>query len=151
VLDAVGVTDTAAEAALVPLALVAVTVQLYSLLLVSFDTEIGLLVAVPVLVVVPVTHEAVYFAMVAPPLELGAVKVMLALTLPAVAAPMVGAPGTVFVGVTNTALEATLLPLALIALTVQLYSLSLVRLDMAIGLLVPVRILVVVPVTHEAV
>jgi hypothetical protein len=30
-----------------------------------------------------------------PPLELGAVKAMLALALPAVAAPMVGAPGTV--------------------------------------------------------
>ena len=30
-----------------------------------------------------------------PPLELGAVKPMLALALPAVAAPMVGAPGTV--------------------------------------------------------
>ena len=33
--------------------------------------------------------------MVAPPLELGAVKAMLALALPAVAVPMVGAPGTV--------------------------------------------------------
>ena len=33
--------------------------------------------------------------MVEPPLELGAVKAMLALALPAVAAPMVGAPGTV--------------------------------------------------------
>ena len=33
--------------------------------------------------------------MVDPPLELGAVKAMLALALPAVAAPMVGAPGTV--------------------------------------------------------
>ena len=30
-----------------------------------------------------------------PPLEVGAVKAMLALALPAVAAPMVGAPGTV--------------------------------------------------------
>jgi hypothetical protein len=33
--------------------------------------------------------------MVAPPLELGAVNAMLALRLPAVALPMVGAPGTV--------------------------------------------------------
>jgi hypothetical protein len=33
--------------------------------------------------------------MLAPPLELGAVKAMLALALPAVAVPMVGAPGTV--------------------------------------------------------
>ncbi len=59
--------------------------------------------------------------MVDPPLELGAVKAMLALALPAVAAPMVGAPGTVvLVGVTDTALEAALLPTALVALTVQL-------------------------------
>jgi hypothetical protein len=51
----------------------------------------------------------------------GAVKAMLALALPAVAAPMVGAPGTVIAaGVTDTALEATLLPLAFFALTVQL-------------------------------
>jgi len=55
-----------------------------------------------------------------PPLELGAVKAMLALALPAVAAPMVGASGTVFVGVTDTAPEATLVPLELVALTVQL-------------------------------
>ena len=33
--------------------------------------------------------------MLAPPLELGAVNAMLALALPAVAAPIVGAPGTV--------------------------------------------------------
>ena len=59
--------------------------------------------------------------MVDPPLELGAVKAMLALALPAVAAPMVGAPGTVVVaGVTDTAPEATLLPMALVAFTVQL-------------------------------
>lgn len=57
--------------------------------------------------------------MLDPPLELGAVKAMLALTLPAVAVPMVGAPGTVS-GVTDTAPEATLLPALLVALTVQL-------------------------------
>ena len=47
------------------------------------------------MVVVPVTHEAVYFVMADPPSELGAVKAMLALRLPAVARPIVGAPGTV--------------------------------------------------------
>jgi hypothetical protein len=55
---------------------------------------IGLLVLAPVTVVVPVTHKAVYPVTVDPPLELGALKAMLALALPAVAAPMVGAPGT---------------------------------------------------------
>jgi hypothetical protein len=86
------------------------------------------------------------------PLELGAVKAMLALASPAVASPMLGVPGTVInFGVTNTGLEATLVFLALVALTVQLYSLLLVRLDTVIGLLVAVPVLVVVPVTHEAV
>ena len=60
----------------------------------------------------------------APPVELGAVKAMLALALPAVAAPMVGAPGTVTdtvaePGVTGVELEAALVPLALVAETVQ--------------------------------
>jgi hypothetical protein len=59
--------------------------------------------------------------MVDPPLELGAVKAMLALALPAVAAPMVGAPGTVAAaGITETVPEATLLPMAFFAVTVQL-------------------------------
>ena len=55
--------------------------------------------------------------MAEPPFELGAVKAMLAVVLPAVAAPIVGAPGTVVVaaGVTLTVLDAVLLPLALVA------------------------------------
>jgi hypothetical protein len=60
---------------------------------------------------------------VAPPVELGAVKATLALALPAVAVPMVGAPGTVTVdetGVTDTALEAEPVPALLVAVTVQL-------------------------------
>jgi hypothetical protein len=57
--------------------------------------------------------------MAEPPLLAGAVKAMLALTLPAVAVPMVGVPGTVY-GVTDTAPEAALLPALLVALTVQL-------------------------------
>ena len=52
--------------------------------------------------------------MAEPPLELGAVKAMMADTLAAVAAPMVGAPGTV-AGVTLTELDVALLPLALVA------------------------------------
>jgi hypothetical protein len=87
--------------------------------------------------------------------ELGAVKAMLALALPAVAAPMVGAPGTVTVdetGVTVTALEAEPVPALLVAVTVQLYTVLLVRPETEIGLLVPVAVLVVKPVAaHEAV
>ena len=58
--------------------------------------------------------------MVAPPLELGAVKAILALVLVAdVAVPMVGAPGMV-TGVTDTAPEAEPVPALLVAVTVQL-------------------------------
>jgi hypothetical protein len=54
-----------------------------------------------------------------PPLELGAVKATVALALPAVAVPMVGAPGTV-VGVTLLlAAEAAPVPTELVAVTVN--------------------------------
>ena len=90
-----GMTETVPEATLEPAVLVALTEQVYVVPLVRLETVIGLAVPVPVLVVDPVTHEAVYDLMVAPPLEVGAVKAMLAVRLPAVALPMVGAPGTV--------------------------------------------------------
>jgi hypothetical protein len=58
-------------------------------------TLIGLAVAVPVRVVWPVAVQvAVYPVIVAPPFELGAVNAMEAEALPAVAVPIVGAPGT---------------------------------------------------------
>jgi hypothetical protein len=57
--------------------------------------------------------------MAEPPLEAGAVKVTVACALPAVAVPMVGAPGTV-AGVTLfEAAEAALVPTALVAVTVK--------------------------------
>jgi hypothetical protein len=88
--------------------------------LVRLDTVIGLAVPVAVLVVDPVTHEAVYLVMADPPVELGSVNATLALVLLAEeAVPMVGAPGTV-AGVTDAALEEALLPALLAALTVQL-------------------------------
>jgi hypothetical protein len=115
-----GVTEAEPEDALVPLVLVAVTVQLYVEPLVKLDTVSGLVVPEAVLVVELVTHEAVYFVIADPPVELGALKVTLALVLLAdVAVPIVGAPGTV-AGVTDTALEEVLLPALLVALTVQL-------------------------------
>ena len=55
-------------------------------------TVMGLLAPVPVRP--PGLEVAVYPAMAAPPLEPGAVKVTLACVSPAVAVPMVGAPGT---------------------------------------------------------
>ena len=57
--------------------------------------------------------------MTEPPLDFGAVKTMLALALPAVAALIVGAPGTV-AGVTVLILEDALVLLEFVALTPQL-------------------------------
>ncbi len=60
--------------------------------------------------------------MAEPPFELGAVKATLARALPAVTVPIVGAPGavTAAVGVTEALLEeAALVPLVLVAVTVQ--------------------------------
>ena len=65
--------------------------------------------------------------MTEPPLEAGAVKDMVALALPPVAVPIVGAPGTV-AGVTLfEAAEVTLVPLALVAVTVKVYAVPLVK------------------------
>ena len=55
-----------------------------------------------------------------PPLFAGAVKATLAEALPPVAAPIVGAPGTVATGVTEfDAAEAAPVPAALVAFTVK--------------------------------
>ena len=57
-----------------------------------------------------------------PPLLAGAVKATVALALPAVAAPIVGAPGAVAASVGVTLLdaaEAALVPTALVAVTVK--------------------------------
>ena len=59
--------------------------------LVSPVTVIGL--AVPVAVSPPGLDVTVYPVMAAPPLFVGAVKLTVACAMPAVAVPMVGAPG----------------------------------------------------------
>ena len=69
-----------------------------------------------------------------PPSLAGAVNVMDALALPAVAVPMVGAPGTPAAGVTLfEAAEATLLPMALVATTVHVIAAPLTRPAIVIG------------------
>ena len=64
--------------------------------------------------------------MVLPPFEPGAVKVTVAWAFPAVAVPIVGAPGTV-AGVTLAVLDAAPEPTALRAVTLQLTAAPLVR------------------------
>ncbi len=89
---AAGVTELEApEAALVPTALAAVTVQVTAVPGVSPVTAIGLTDPVPVLL----PQVAVYPVIAVPPVAAGAVNVTVAEPLPAVAAPMVGAAGGV--------------------------------------------------------
>jgi hypothetical protein len=112
----------AAEAALVPTALVAVTVQVTGVPLVRPLTTMGEEVppplCVPQVAVKPVIPD---------PLSAPAVKAIEILPLPRVAVPIVGAEGTP-AGVTLfEADEAALEPTALVAVTVQVTGLPLVR------------------------
>ncbi len=78
--------------------------------------------------------------MVLPPFETGGVNVTDADPFPAVAVPMVGAPGTV-AGVTELdAAEAAPVPTPLVAVTVKVYAVPLVRPLTVIGLVVPVPV-----------
>jgi hypothetical protein len=117
-IDCVGVTEFEAElAGPGPLAFVAVTVKVYAAPLVSPATIIGLVVPVPV--IPPGLEVTVYPVIGEPPLLAGAVNVTMAEAFPAVAVPIVGAPGTVE-GVTE--FEAELAgpgPLAFVAVTVK--------------------------------
>lgn len=82
----------AAEGAPVPTVLVAVTVKVYAVPLVNPVTVHGDAAQVPVMPLGILV--AVYEVMALPPLLVGGVKVTLACASPAVAVPMVGAPGT---------------------------------------------------------
>jgi hypothetical protein len=89
-----GVTETAAEASLVPALLVAVTLQLYVVPFCRPVTVIGLAVPVAARDIAPVAVQVtVYSVMVAEPLFAGGVNATSAVALPAVAVPMAGASG----------------------------------------------------------
>ena len=80
--------------------------------------------------------------MALPPLLAGAVKLTVTCALPDIAAPIIGAPGTV-AGVTLfEAAEAAPLPTALVALTVHVTATPLVRPVTVIGDVVPVALCV---------
>ncbi len=68
-----------------------------------------------------------------PPFETGALKVMVACPLPAVAVPIVGAPGTVEGTIELLVAEAVLVPLAFVAVTVNVYVVPLLRPVTVIG------------------
>jgi hypothetical protein len=107
----------AAEAVEVPLAFVAVTVKVYAVPFVSPETVIGL---APVPVSEPGDEVAVNVVMVLPPVA-PAVYPTVAEPLPAVAVPIVGAPGTVVAVMLFEAEEAAEVPIALVAVTVNVY------------------------------
>ena len=93
VCDAFGVAlFDATDGAPVPAELVAVTVKVYAVPLVRPVTTQGELAQVPVKP--PGLLVAVYAVIVAPPVNAGGVKLTDACASPAVAVPMVGAPGT---------------------------------------------------------
>ena len=116
---AAGVTaDDALEAVPVPTELVAVTVKVYAVPLVSPVTVIG--DEAPVAVRPSGEEVTVYPVITAPPVFVGAVKLTVALPLLTVAEIPVGVPGTVAAGVTaDDAVEAVPVPTELIAVTVK--------------------------------
>jgi hypothetical protein len=80
-------------AELVPILLVAVTVNVYAVPIVNPDTVIG--EPDPVPIIPPGDDVAVYTVIALPPSFAGGVKVTVTVPMPAVAVPIVGAPGTV--------------------------------------------------------
>ena len=83
----------------------------------------------------------VYEVIAEPPFEAGAVKATLTCPLPAVAVPTVGAPGTVTGVAEFEADEAELVPVPLVAVTLKVYAVPLVRPVIVIGDDVPVAII----------
>jgi hypothetical protein len=114
--------------------LVAVTVKVYAVPLVSPATTIGL--AVPVLVFPSGVEVTVKNVIALPPVDVGAVNATLAWALPGVAVAPVGAPGTV-AGVTLAdGADAGPVPAELVAVTVNVYGVPFVRPVTVIGLAV---------------
>jgi hypothetical protein len=79
--------------------------------------------------------------MALPPLEAGAVNETEALATPGVAVPIVGAPGTVGVVMLFDAAEAAPVPIALVAVTVNVYAVPGVRPITVAGLALAVPVI----------
>jgi hypothetical protein len=101
----------------VPSELVAVTVKVYAVPLARPATVMG--EAAPLAVKPPGEAVTLYEVISEPPLEAGGVNVTVACPLPAVAMPIVGAPGTA-PGVTFHAADAGPVPTMFVAFTEQL-------------------------------
>jgi hypothetical protein len=114
-----------AEAVLVPAEFCAVTVNVYTVPLVSPVTVIG---EPPLVAEKPPTfEETVYDVIDAPPLLTGGVNEIVACPFPATADTFVGLPGTVAGTTELLEADAVLVPIAFVAVTVKVYVVPLVR------------------------
>jgi hypothetical protein len=96
----------------------------------------------PVPVSPPGVDVTVYPVIAVPPLLAGAVNVTEASKLdPAVAVPIVGAPGTLHVVILLLAELAALVPMAFVAVTVNVYAVPVVRPETVIGEEAPVPVI----------
>jgi len=128
-----------AEAGPVPIALVAVTVNVYAVPFVRPAMVIGL--DEPVAVMLEGFEVTEYDVTGLPPLEAGGAKLTVDCALPVVAVALVGGPGTV-AGVTDgEGLEAGPVPTALVAVTVNVYEVPFVSPVTVIGLDEPVAVM----------
>ena len=116
----------ASDSGEVPTALVAVTVNVYAAPLTRPET---VAVVAPVVLTVAPSEEAVTVYPVTgdPPLLAGAVQLTTADAFPAVAVTAIGAPGTVLGVTAALGIEASELPAALAAVTVNVYAVPLTR------------------------
>lgn len=113
-----GVTELLApDDVLVPIAFVAVTVNVYAVPFVRPVIVIG--DEPPEAVNPPVLEVTVYEIIAEPPLLPGAEKTTLASPFPSVAVPIVGAPGTVAGTIELLVAEAVLVPAEFVAVTVN--------------------------------
>ena len=87
-----------------------------------------------------------------PPVFVGAVKLTVALPLLPLAETLVGTPGAVIAGVTaDDALDAVPVPTELVAVTVKVYAVLLVRPVTVIGEVLPLAVTAVPPPARVAV
>jgi len=117
----------AAEGGPAPAPLVAITVNVYAVPFARPFTVIEVQGAVHVPVIAEGDEVAVKRVIADPPLDAGAVNVTVACALPAVAVPMVGAPGTVSGVTLLDAADGAPTPTALVAVTLNVYAVPLAR------------------------
>jgi hypothetical protein len=116
----------ASDSGEVPIALVAVTVNVYAAPLTRPET-VAVVAPVVLTVAPPGEVVTVYPVIRDPPVVAGAIHETRAWVLPAMAVTAVGAPGTVLGVTVALAVDATEDPAALVAVTVNLYAVPLVR------------------------